>query len=320
METKNRPSPEERGVGILLGTAVGDILGAPVEGYSRERLLAELGVIKDFIPSGRGYGNYTDDTEMTLALAGAIIEEGGVKAATCAEKYSLFYSPQRGYGAGAHQVLHALKGGADYRQTGRMTFPDGSFGNGGAMRIAPVGFVYRNAPDDVLYQAVYDAVMCTHVHPEGVDGAAVQARAIALLSHIEDAETLNPVAFLSTLKKIARTAVMRQKMDILMRLVERNDSPEAAILNLGNGIRASEAVPAALFASLCNYKDPEQAVINSVHLGGDADTIGAMCGAHMGALHGRGWIPLRWFRKIENEQNGREAMIDYGKALAKINP
>jgi len=116
--------------------------------------------------SGRGFGCYTDDTRMTLALATSLVECGRVDVAHVSTKYAEFYEPWRGYGGAAHRVMRLLADGGDYRGTGRLQFPEGSFGNGGAMRIAPVGLAYRHADANELAEAVEDALLCTHIHPE----------------------------------------------------------------------------------------------------------------------------------------------------------
>jgi len=134
---------EDRCVGCLLGTACGDILGAAVEGSAASEIRKELGEVRDFMDVGRGFGCYTDDTQMTLALAASLVEHGRVDAAHVSAKYAECYEPWRGYGGAAHRVMRLLVDGGDYRGTGRLQFPDGSFGNGGAMRIAPVGLAYR---------------------------------------------------------------------------------------------------------------------------------------------------------------------------------
>ena len=170
---------EDRCIGCLLGAACGDILGAGVEGWPAAEIREHFGELRDFADSGRGFGCFTDDTQMTLALATSLVERGRVDAEQVSAKYAEFYEPWRGYGGAAHRVMQALAKGADYRGTGRLQFPEGSFGNGGAMRIAPVGLAYRHAAPEVLHQAVEDALLCTHVHPEAVDGAFVQARAVA---------------------------------------------------------------------------------------------------------------------------------------------
>ena len=171
---------EGRCVGCLLGGTCGDILGAAVEGSSARDIRELYGEIRDFAVIGRGFGCYTDDTQMTVALTASLVECGRVDAAHASAKYAEFYESWRGYGGAAHRVMLLLKDGGDYRGTGRLQFPEGSFGNGGAMRIAPVGLAYRHADDEALLEAVEDALLCTHVHPEAIDGALVQAKAVGL--------------------------------------------------------------------------------------------------------------------------------------------
>jgi poly(ADP-ribose) glycohydrolase ARH3 len=85
---------------------------------------------------------------------------------------------------------------------------------------------------------------------------------------------------------------------------------------VGNGIRASQAVAAALWALLRYWRTPEECVIRAVNFGGDTDTIGAMAGALVGALHGKVWIPSRWYVNIENGVHGRDEIIAVAQRLA----
>jgi poly(ADP-ribose) glycohydrolase ARH3 len=73
------------------------------------------------------------------------------------------------------QILTRLTQGADPATIATQFLPGGSFANGGAMRIAPVGLAYRNADAATLQEAVEAALLCTHVHPLGVEGAVAQA-------------------------------------------------------------------------------------------------------------------------------------------------
>ena len=315
---KGKHNYREKCIGSLLGTAVGDILGAGVEGYSREEILNTYREVRHFLHSGREFGCYTDDTEMTVALAQSILACGGVDAEHCAGAYAGFYTPWRGYGAGAHAALNALAQGVDYKETGYLMFKSGSFGNGGAMRIAPVGLVYCNKNDAELKKAVYDAVMCTHLHPEGIDGALVQAKAVALLTNIENPAGFKPDAFLDTLYNISASSAMKMKIMYLRDMLNKDISDEQAINYLGNGIRAVEAVSCALLALVRYYPEPEEAVVKSVNFGGDTDTIGAMTGAQIGALHGKDWIPKRWLDDMENEDYGKDYIIKLASDLSAI--
>jgi ADP-ribosylglycohydrolase len=73
-----------------------------------------------------------------------------------------------------------------------------------------------------------------------------------------------------------------------------------------------------LWAALRYIDDPEEAIVQAVNLGGDADTIGAMTGALVGALHGDNWFPVRWFDQLENTENGRDELIRVAGQLAMI--
>jgi poly(ADP-ribose) glycohydrolase ARH3 len=314
---KTDPTFEDRCIGCLLGTACGDILGAGVEGWPAAEIRETFGELRDFADSGRGFGCYTDDTQMTLALATSLVECGRVDAEHVSAKYAEFYEGWRGYGGAAHRVMQALRTGADYRGTGRLQFPEGSFGNGGAMRIAPVGLAYRHGDAEALHRAVQDALVCTHVHPEAVDGAFVQARAVAWAATTDPAD-FDPQHLLRELHRVSRTTIVKAKLEALASGLREDDSDLFVIAKVGNGIRASEAVAAALWALLRYGSDPEECIIRAVGFGGDTDTIGAMTGALVGALHGSSWFPARWYDNIENGRHGRDKIVALGRELAAL--
>ncbi len=316
-EEQKAVSHEDRCVGCLLGTACGDILGAAVEGSSARDIRELYGEIRDFAEVGRGFGCYTDDTQMTLALATSLVECGYMDAAHVSAKYAEFYEAWRGYGGAAHRVMRLLQDGGDYRGTGRLQFPEGSFGNGGAMRIAPVGLAYRHAADEVLLEAVEDALVCTHVHPEAIDGALVQAKAVALAATTEPS-AFDPNNFVRALSSVCRTDVMAAKLKTLAEGLHHKDEDVYVIGRVGNGIRASQAVAAALWALLRYGRNPEECVIRAVSFGGDTDTIGAMAGALVGALHGSSWIPARWYDNIENGVHGQDEIVALARRLAGL--
>lgn len=209
-------SHEDRCIGCLLGTACGDILGAAVEGLPASAICQEFGDLRDLVDTDRGFGCYTDDIQKTLALVESLAARGWVDPEHVSAKYAEFYEPWRGYGGAAHRVMRALRGGADYRGTGRLQFPKGSFGNGGAMRIAPVGLAYRHAPDDLLRQAFEDALVCTHVHPEAIDGALVPAKAVAVAA-TSDATQFQPEKFLQAVYRASSTTIVQAELESLVR-------------------------------------------------------------------------------------------------------
>ena len=321
---------EDRSIGCLLGTACGDILGANVEQVSRKEIQQWHGRVADFFGStARPMGRYTDDTEMTLALASSLVAMGRFDAAHCANSYACFFArpPLRGYGSTTKKVLQALLNGADYRFTGKMLIPSSSYGNGGAMRIAPVGVAFRYAEDTVLHRAVELALLSTHTHPEAVDGAWLQSKIVGWLVKIQPAQ-FNTNVFLAWLKTIARTETMREKVAKIERgLREKWDSDrflsESCALDGVRGrifqIHAAEAMACAVWSFVRHYKEPEECIIRAVGLGGDSDTIGAIAGAQVGALHGTTWIPRRWYDNIENHpETGRDVIVAIARQLALL--
>ncbi len=304
---------EDRFVGCLLGTACGDALGAPVEGDPSP------GAVRDF-RAGRGApGSVTDDTQMTLALAASLVRrKGAVDGADCARRYAARFDPRRGYGGGARRVLAALGAGADWRSTGTLIFPAGSFGNGAAMRIAPVGLLFGPGSPGRLSEAVADAVRCTHVHPEAVEGATIQARAVGLLVEAPRGRAPDATRFLDDLAGFAREPRLSERLDRVGALLGEDAGGRRAARELGTGIRTADSLPAALWAFLRHAGDPEAAMVEAVSLGGDTDTLGAMTGALAGALHGARTLPARWLDGLERGRDGFDGCVELGRALAAL--
>ncbi len=307
----------ERCAGAMLGTAFGDALGAGVEGWTAAEIASEYGEVRDYIDTRMGAGFYTDDTQMTLAMARSIVRSDGVDGADCARSCAAAFDPERGYGRSAVEILRALAAGADYTETGTMLFSEGSFGNGAAMRIAPVG-LYCGVTDPALLRAkVFEAVRATHVHDEAIDGAMVLAVAIGTLSRQADAD-LDPAAFLLELSPYCRTMEMRSRLILAARLLEQQATAGEVVQLLGNGVRTLESVPTALYAAMKHHDNPEQALVAAVGYGGDTDTIAAMAGAAVGALRGADLFPQRWHDGLERGADGYEAIREVSTELAKI--
>jgi poly(ADP-ribose) glycohydrolase ARH3 len=272
---------------------------------------------------------FTDDTEMTLALATSLIECRTLDPKHCAATYARFFAaePRRGYGPAVSKILAMLDAGSDYRHTGRAVYPEGSFANGGAMRIAPVGLAFRNAADAVLRRAVELALLCTHVHPDAVDGAFIQAKAVSELARTEDPAGWDAARFLSGLQSRAEGTVLREKLGIVLQAHLRSWRDEELLSAVCTPneygeqfqIHAGDAVACALWAFACSPHQPEECLIRAVCLGGDTDTIGTMAGALAGALHGTSWMPCRWFDQMENGPGvGRDFLIGVAGQLAKL--
>lgn len=209
-----------------------------------------------------------------------------------------------------------------YKESGTYEYAKGSFGNGAVVRIAPVGLMYRNSTNEALRQAVYNACMCTHVHPDALDAAFIQAKAVALLC---TNQVLSASDLIVQLLPLVQTETLRKAMAKIPQAIQDNISDEQSIdmfvtpniFGTGFQIRAIDALVHALFI-FCKYGDmnPELALVKMCSLGGDADSVGAILGALLGAKHGTAWIPHRWFDTIENFENGRDDIIALAHSLS----
>ena len=192
--------------GSLLGLAVGDALGAYFEGQSLEYIAQRyrsVGQLIESPPSGELW--YTDDTQMAIGVAETLIACRCIADDELCRNFAKNYTPQRGYGRGARVVLDAMVEGGDHRSIAANHFPGGSFGNGAAMRVAPVGLVFRHDESRLWEQAKLSALP-THVHPLGIEGAQLLALAVGLASK---AEVLDREAFLTVGRKMHLPGVRR---------------------------------------------------------------------------------------------------------------
>ncbi len=301
------PSLEDRFVGCLLGVLVGDAWGSHFEGLpadmiadrhpTREHLLHEL-------PDTPW--RYTDDTQMTIGVAEALIQDGEIIESTLCQAFAENYAPQRRYGGGAHMVIEAIRRGEDHRQLAHNLFPGGSFGNGAAMRVAPVGLQFHNDLER-LWQQARLASLPTHVHPLGIEGA--QLLAVAVAECLRESN-LDSQLLWTTLQQHATQAEFCSKLGDAVQA----DTP-AAVAQLGNGIAALESVVTAVACFLLAPDSFSDVITHAIYLGGDTDTIAAMAGALSGAHLGRGAIPPALLEPIEDDSKGRSYIVDLATQL-----
>jgi poly(ADP-ribose) glycohydrolase ARH3 len=277
-------------VGCLVGSAVGDALGSSLEGLRIPELKIEEGF------SGR----WTDDTHMMIGVAESLVEKKGFDGSHMAQTFIRNYEhePWRGYAYGPPRVFKWIKSGVAWNEAAKRLFGGaGSYGNGAAMRVAPVGILYNEDPER-LRSVAYSQSQITHAHKLGKEGAALQAYAVALAVNVDPSSELKTCAFMEKLKDFTRSEVYRRKLEAAEKLLSEKDRLRI-VRELGNGVEAQNSVPTAIYCFLRNAKSFEESLIYAIGLGGDTDTIGAMTGAISGAYHGVEVIPERWKAKLE---------------------
>ncbi len=242
-----------------------------------------------------GIWRWTDDTHMALSIVEMLVEEGAIVPDILAKKFAYRYSrePRRGYGRGAAKILRMIEEGKDWREASTAVFDGGSYGNGAAMRVAPLGAFFKEDAQTIVQEAKKSA-MITHAHPEGQAGAIAVALAASLAAKGVLAEP--DVFFTEVLRYLPDSQVKRQIR--IAREIEGDDVTRAAQM-LGTGRRASaqDTVPFCLWCAVHYGDSYENALWTVVAQRGDLDTLGAIVGGIV-ALH-VGQVPETWLKHRE---------------------
>lgn len=301
--------------GALLGCAVGDALGAPVEGMTAADIAAGYGRVTGFIDARFGAGRVTDDTQMTVALAQSIIEIGRFDLEHAAFKFGRWMESSdngvkeaRGVGLASATACRRIYQGAGPEESGVL-----SAGCGAAMRVGPVGLFYHNDMESARRSAVAQG-MLTHTDPEALAGAAAVAFAVAA--------GVNQAVELDRLELVRRVAAfvasingaMAAKVEGLSGYLDAD--PRDGFSYTGTGGYVMETVPGALFAFLRSPYDFEETVLAAVNAGGDTDSLGAIAGAVSGAFNGATGIP----EVLKDGVEGREYLERLATKLFTLTP
>ncbi len=285
----------------LDGLSVGDAFG---ERFFGDRGQAEARVARRELPAGTW--RWTDDTAMGCAVFQVLAAKGRIDPDELADRFVRIYrrDPARGYGSGAHQVLQAVAVSGDWRRHSTGLFRGGgSYGNGGAMRVAPLGAYFCDDLDRLVPEAEASARV-THAHPEGVAGAIAAAVATALAWQCRE----DPEAFRARLfpEVLARVPPGEVRDGIARAATVPRDAPVAsAVARLGNGerISAADTVPITLWVAHRHAGTLEDGLWTMVSAWGDRDTTTAIVGGILAAFQPpspawlahreplAGWIP-----------------------------
>jgi len=255
------------------------------------------------LPDGPWY--YTDDTEMALAIAEVLEDRRTVDQDELAQIFARRYQadPHRGYGAGAHQLLQGICNGGDWRELNQQLFGgEGSFGNGGAMRVAPVAAYFADEDAETILRQAEASAEVTHAHLDGRAGAIATALAGAWGwrrssgQPFEGSEQLLP-----WVHEFLPDSRVRQGIEEAIEIDLTEDIRTAANF-LGNGsqITAQDTVPICLWAAAKFIDDYEEALWNTVSIDGDIDTNCAIVGGIVALSVGRDGVPEEWRQTRES--------------------
>jgi poly(ADP-ribose) glycohydrolase ARH3 len=302
---------EARFSGALLGAMVGDIIGAAVEAESAayirktfqnlDQILA-LKSVPELIAGEWEVGRFTDDTQMTVCVAEWLAAGEGLDGKSLLERFVRAYEPWRHYGSGTRLILESFPNAKNrWMDLATAMFPHGSYGNGSAMRVAPVGLFHQDNLRAMLETASVSSIV-THSHPLAVQGASLQAAAVAAAVKGADRSSFlrELTQVLSHFEKLGQDiSVYKKALARIGQGLIQGVPPGKMAALLGNGIKAQEAVPMAIYCYLTNADSFEKALEAAIFLGGDTDTIAAMTGAISGAALGESHIPVRWLQRAK---------------------
>ena len=331
-----------RFTGCLVGGAIGDALGAPIEFTKRSQIEQRYGAkgITDFDEAYGGYGTITDDTQMTLFTAEGLIRgwvRQGTKGITTypgvtAHAYLRWLETQgerpvcdlrifsdcQGWliqqrelhqrRAPGNTCITALKEMQHFGASAR----NDSKGCGGVMRVAPVGlFAWRMGKREYpehTFELGCELAELTHGHPTGKLTAGVFA---VLIQALTDAAPLTEA--LSTAKAILRKERDYQEtleaIELAEQLAKSNLPPTEAIAKLGEGWIAEEALAISIYCAL-TATTFRRGVLMAVNHDGDSDSTGAITGNLLGAKLGLKSIPEKWVNTLELKETILEIADD----------
>jgi len=275
--------------GCLLGLATGDALGAPVEFINRDEIALRYGVVREMLGGGwldTKPGEYTDDTQMALAIARSIAELGRIDPADIGARFVQWMeSMPKDIGNTTLQSLGYLAAGVPWDEAGARTAArkgDSGAGNGSVMRTAPIGLACRNDPEALIRQSI-DISRITHADPRCCWSCVALCQAIAALVSGSD--------------DVLEAAVEGIEEQEVVATVEQAATIRRADVRSGGYVLHTLG---ASFWALVNHDSFEDVVVAAVNLGGDSDSSGAVAGALAGARYGVSAIPERWLAVLQS--------------------
>lgn len=278
----------------LTGLSVGDAFGETL----MRRLLSsgELELVLGEVPPPPWH--YTDDTEMSLSIVETLCRCSQIDPDVLAQGFARRYNPRRGYGAGAHKLLASFQLGADWRTESQQLFGgSGSYGNGAAMRVAPLGAYFADDLSAARENAILSAQI-THSHPEGVAGAIAVAVAAAIGYRIGAGDSISTAEFFHIVLENVPECETYSGIEQAANIPFTTDPAEVAG-KLGSGMRVSaqDTVPFALWCAARHLEDYQAALWTTAIGLGDMDTNCAIVGGIV-ALSA-GFVPAAWIEARE---------------------
>ncbi|MCF7785378.1 MAG: ADP-ribosylglycohydrolase family protein [Prosthecobacter sp.] len=288
----------QRALLSLDGLSVGDAFGQSF--FFVTTVIADQRLDGRFIPPPPWF--FTDDTVMALAIMRSLQEHGGIVPDLLALEFAKQYTkePDRGYGGTARGILQAIGEGVPWKEAaGRVFDGEGSCGNGGAMRAAPIG-AYFSDDLQLLISNARDSAKVTHSHEDGQTGAIAVALAAAwMVTQYDATKPQGHEMIRFVLANLPQTETYWRIKKALTLPLELSPKTVALILGNGSQVISSDTVPFCLWCACRHPNDYAEALWAAVSVHGDMDTNCAIVGSLVSLATGRDGIPADWLASRE---------------------
>jgi len=286
------PDLQDRLRGIAVGAAVGDALGMPLEFHPPR---PDYALVTEMLAGPLPAGTFTDDTEMALCLAESLQFSSPLNPRDLAGRFVAWYQ-SRPSDVGLHtgRVLARLAGGTSYNEAARLeqTNEPDSAGNGGVMRAWPLAIARHENP---ALLAAETRLQCeiTHAHPDSLHGALLLN--FTLYQILQDLHSPPEAVIREAIDRAIEQVPLSEEFSLAVGL-----APLRLRADLKNSGWVQHSLESAFWAVETTLSF-EEALVNVVNLGNDADTAGCLTGAMAGALYGLQGIPQRWRLALHGE-------------------
>lgn len=285
----------DRARGAFLGLAVGDALGAPVEFMTSGEIRAKYGVLREFV--GGGWlrlrpGQVTDDTEMALCIARAVVARQGWDLAAIAGQFAGWIRSKP-----VDVGDTCRRGIRDFMLRGQLETPFNPWdaGNGAVMRMLPAAIVTLG-DDALLRQHAVAQARITHNHPLS-DAACIRLGRLVQLSF----------------NGCSKIRLRREVEELVAEHPQFRFDPYPGLAT-GYVVDTLQTV----FHHFFRGRDFESCLVGTVNQGGDADTTGAIIGALAGGYYGEEGIPRRWLKKLDRQLAAE--IVRLAEELLRLSP
>lgn len=302
----------DRAQGCIVGAAIGDALGMPIEFLSDAEIRKHYGRIEKFEKPLSSHpckhlkaGQWTDDTQLLLLMAESLIENKGFEIYDFANRLAAWgkrCEEDKTYNRYAEiiniKASREMRRGLDPRSTGHRSPNPGS-----VVRSIPIGIWYYRDIDAVVKYSKESSIP-THNSNEAKDSCLAVALTCAyLLNGLSPEESIKSMVQYISIKKL------KKKLNQVIGM--QDDKPEKVKNVIGMGTKASEVLAFAFYSFLHAKEDFAKSALTAVNVLGNTDTTAAIAGALSGAYNGLSKIP----RKFTDQLEEFDLLCDVGKKL-----